>query len=723
MDDDFLNVESPEAGGPITSSTPQGEDSVVVSEGDRSLLDSLPTGVSVEFDVHHDQSTELVEVPSADLSELVGDTVEEPLSESTASSKQTRKRQRNTKSWKKNVAKEKLSKGQEHLNPKGKLIRGRALKPGCDESCKLGCSHRFGESDRKAIHQEFWNSYPTKESKWAFLALNVDQTKVMKHTGKEGEHKRKYSRVYSFRVRGEKIRVCKTMFLATLDICDAWVDTSMRKRDSRTGGISPDKRTFHGARKPNEELEKMKETVREHIRSLPRMPAHYTRATSSREYLHDNIQSVADMVTIYEEWMTEKHPEMEKIATYRQYNDIFNNEFNISFFIAKKDQCEDCVQYELASAEEKEKLKPAFDEHCLNMELAQTIRMADTKVAQLKSSTSLCVACFDYQKSLICPKARASVFYYKRKLSVNNFTIVDCGRHEDVCYCYTEVVGGKGSNEVASFLLHYIQEKVAKGITDFRFYSDNCAGQNKNRGVVSMYLYAAAKFGISITHRFLEKGHTWNAADNVHSLIERKVKPHDIYSPDEYYEKIAAAKRKAVPIQVIKVTQNMIYEWKNDLVPKLNLDKNVDGAAIPWTRLRQISVGNSCEHEFKYKVNLNDPGVTVSTKGVGRPVNLKSFEPKKAYNALIPLSKAKYNDLKHYCDHNLIPDDKKEFFRNLPCASQDLPDDDTADQIMEEAPVAGRARKRRVPTKKKSKNKSKTSDAPQDLSDDADNPE
>lgn len=103
------------------------------------------------------------------------------MSESTASTKQTRKRQRNTKSWKKNVAKEKLSKGLEHLNPKGKLVRGRALKPGCDESCKLRCSRRLGESDREEIHKEFWNSYPTKESKWAFLALNVDQTKEMKH--------------------------------------------------------------------------------------------------------------------------------------------------------------------------------------------------------------------------------------------------------------------------------------------------------------------------------------------------------------------------------------------------------------------------------------------------------------------------------------------------------------------------------------------------------------
>lgn len=67
MDVDFLNDESPEAGEHVSSSTPQGEDGLVVSEVDGSVLDSLPTEVYVEFDVHHDQSTELAEIPAADI--------------------------------------------------------------------------------------------------------------------------------------------------------------------------------------------------------------------------------------------------------------------------------------------------------------------------------------------------------------------------------------------------------------------------------------------------------------------------------------------------------------------------------------------------------------------------------------------------------------------------------------------------------------------------------
>lgn len=65
-------------------------------------------------------------------------------------------------------------------------------------------------------------------------------------------------------------------------------------------------------------------------------------------------------------------------------------------------------------------------------------------MARLQTSTNLVVAHFDYEKALICPKANAYIYYYRRKLSVNNFTIVDVGRFEDCCYVYDETVAKKG---------------------------------------------------------------------------------------------------------------------------------------------------------------------------------------------------------------------------------------------------------------------------------------
>ena len=63
------------------------------------------------------------------------------------------------------------------------------------------------------------------------------------------------------------------------------------------------------------------------------------------------------------------------------------------------------------------------------------------------------------------------------------------------------------------------------GETDI-FYSNNCSGQQKNKFMMALYLYAVNNLPniTSITHKFLIKGHTQNEGDSAHSLIEREVK-------------------------------------------------------------------------------------------------------------------------------------------------------------------------------------------------------
>lgn len=51
-------------------------------------------------------------------------------------------------------------------------------------------------------------------------------------------------------------------------------------------------------------------------------------------------------------WMKENLSDL-KPATERQYTDIFNTEFNIGFFIPKKDQCEICLDYRNSSEVDK----------------------------------------------------------------------------------------------------------------------------------------------------------------------------------------------------------------------------------------------------------------------------------------------------------------------------------------------------------------------------------
>lgn len=112
------------------------------------------------------------------------------------------------------------------------------------------------------------------------------------------------------------------------------------------------------------------------------------------------------------------------------------------------------------------------------------------------------------------------------------------------------ICGKTCANEVSSCLLDFIQANVKQGAKEFRFWSDNCAGQNRNRFVYSLYVYAAKKFNICVTHRFLQKGHTQNEGDGVHSVIERASHTKTIYTPHEWRLLLRWAKNEGEPYVV-----------------------------------------------------------------------------------------------------------------------------------------------------------------------------
>ena len=111
-----------------------------------------------------------------------------------------------------------------------------------------------------------------------------------------------------------------------------------------------------------------------------------------------------------------------------------------------------------------------------------------------------------------------------------------------VNHCFTSLFGTKG-------LLKDRAESSAKEVV---FYSDNCAEQNKNHNVAAMYALIVATTGVDvITHQFLEKGHTQNEGDSMHSTIEIVRAP--IYTPLQYYFIARSAKKTGKAYHVYKM--------------------------------------------------------------------------------------------------------------------------------------------------------------------------
>ncbi|KAJ8877723.1 hypothetical protein PR048_022178 [Dryococelus australis] len=259
----------------------------------------------------------------------------------------------------------------------------------------------------------------------------------------------------------QKVRVCKVFFRNTLAINDRSIRTVLEKMN-KVGNVllESDLRVKHGKQKAVDPI--IKEGIKQHIVSILKIERHYLRANTSRHFI-EGIKSIA---YIHKDYVDRYKEKKFYIANHTSFYRVFTQEFNISLYIPKKDLC-------------------------------------DT------------VAVYDLQAVVQLPKGDVSHFYYKSKLNVFNFTVYDFKTNTCECYCRN---GHRGVNELGSCVLQYLKKITLKKDADIVFYSDNCAGQQKNKCMLAIYLYAVRYLGIrSICHKYLIKGHTQNEGDSPHS--------------------------------------------------------------------------------------------------------------------------------------------------------------------------------------------------------------
>lgn len=232
------------------------------------------------------------------------------------------------------------------------------------------------------------------------------------------------------------------------------------------------------------------------------------------------------------------------------------------------------------------------------------------------------------------------------------------------CYMWDESVAKRGANEVSSCLLNFIERNAKDGVKEFRFWSDNCAGQNRNRIVYSLYVYAAKKFNVTIYHRFLEKGHTQNEGDSMHSVIERASKTKMIYTPEEWRLLARWAKNEGEPYEVCNMTRDRFFDFKTQINNKV-WQKNTKGTKVSWNSIKEVHVDNNDANKLFYKYNLTqeDSDIIIIR---GNTRNSLQTQLKTAYSQPLKVQFLKYKDLVGMCRSGVIPSEYSSFFESLP---------------------------------------------------------
>lgn len=534
------------------------------------------------------------------------------------------------------IINEKRNKGLAYKTQKGKIVNSRQVTP--FPICRKKCAEKINGNDQKALFDELWalGNYNKRSAYLSSLILDAPK-KTQRIRNTSGEPKpRGINHVYNVKVNGILIEVCKGCFLKTFGISNKCVEVAIKKKSVRVSGIpSPDKR---GSHVPSNKIgDDEIQVIKSHINSYPRYQSHYSRSHSKKFYLPTGL-SLTIMYQMYKEKSTNP-------VSYPYFGNIFRT-MGLSFKKPSLDTCHTCDAYrmkiKLALPQDAEILKGEVDVHHLEADSAYSMKKKDKE----ESSEVKRVYCFDLQQCLPTPFLKTNIVFYKRLLWTFNLTIYDCYSRKSFCYMWSEVDGGRGANQIASCLYHFLSS-LPIHVKQITFYSDTCAGQNKNSHVAAMFLCVSKlRPDLLIDQKFLVSGHTHMECDSVHAQIERKKKKSDmaIHLPRDWYNLVRLTSPK---ISVTVMTNDMFFNFAKLYKGPLQLRKiDKSGDKFIWHDVKWLRFSNENEPgviKFKQKLDTLTEFKEISFCRRGKAN--EPLDPEKCYECQVPISQEKKRDL------------------------------------------------------------------------------
>lgn len=571
--------------------------------------------------------------------------------------KRSRKRKAHPENWKKNVRKQLRLSGKEYANAKGQMVPARSLKPHCCQKCRYKCGEKVSEAERANIFKTFW-SLGNNDRQRDFICKSVMENEPQR-IKLQAKTRRKRSRIFSLVVEQQRLRVCKSFFMKTLDLGEKAIEYAVT-RSSAGAFTTKDKRGQHTPH--NKTPEAKVEEIKRYIESFPVVDGHYTRKDSKRQYLGSDL-NIRKMYNLYRQ---ECKSNKKKASSEQTYRNIFCNDYNYSFHVPKKDQCNTCNMYN-QSKDNSTELTEKYQKHIERKVRARQEKDNDKKYS--KENRSYHTAAFDLEAVLPVPCSLVNQAYYKRKLSCYNLSVYSLGDARGKCYLWNETEGKRGSCEIATCLLMYIKS-LPPSVTDVCLYSDTCTGQNRNRFVCMAMLHAVSSIPNvhTINQKFLESGHSQNECDSIHAAIEHAKKHTSVYYPHQW-ETIIQVARRNKPYTVVPLKHMDFLNFKpltSQVLPASQTDtrgKRVEWMKVKWFNYRKLEP--DCIY-FKYNFDDEEFNCLKLRSTTRRGKNAGTNIPK-CYNEKIPISEAKKSDLLSLCDTAVIPTEFHWYYKGLPC--------------------------------------------------------
>nr|CAI5819112.1 unnamed protein product [Callosobruchus analis] len=288
------------------------------------------------------------------------------------------------------------------------------------------------------------------------------------------------------------------------------------------------------------------------------------------------------------------------MCSYHTYRRVFRS-LSLSFHHPKKDQCSLCMTYRQGTVEQKRAIETVFVEHT-NQKNA--VRQKKDKVKELSKTypNIIASAVLDLQQVIALPISNQAAIFYRKRLSVFNFTVYDIGNKECICFQWDGTISKRGANEVSSCVASYLRDLDDREMFEVNLFADDCGGQNRNTIVFTMLLHTItnAKNLRSISLSFFETNHGQNEGDSAHSSIATAMSLVENISVPSELPPIFRLARRAQPYKVMVMCSNSFFDYKL-LSEKIRLKSTrmfTTGEKVNWSKVREIKVDKRKPTQF-----------------------------------------------------------------------------------------------------------------------------
>lgn len=582
------------------------------------------------------------------------------------SERKGKKRRRRLSLWNRNKAKTSKAFGLEYTSRSGKVVGTR--KPGRPCTCKNKCFSKVSEDDRASLLNIF-NNIGEKEKQDTYLCGLIQVKDIVRCRPRTGVKKPKsVTNKFILKSNCMEYNVCKRAFISVYGITMARVDRLVYC--NKSNNPSPkDLRGKHSNRS-NKIPDNILKQLDDHIKSFPNHQSHYSRESNGNvTYLSPDLNKKIMHNLYLEKYEPETYKKIQDgetnvvpIVSYDFFSRYFSLNYNMSFGHPRTDTCQLCdlLKNQINFETDEVKKSKLISEKELHVEKAELF-YEDLKKYQAMSKVmeNKCeVLAFDYQQNMPLPHVPAGDVFYKRQLWVYNFCIFSGRTGKSYFYMYNEVVAKKGKNEVISFINHFFNNYLDRGVDTVYIFSDNCSAQNKNHCLVQ-YLYTVAKkkeYGIStIIHRYPEPGHSFLPCDRNFGLIEKQKRRQErVFLPVTYQNIVSKTCKKFF---VINVTQDIILNYSDHFKQKFK-------AQTKLTLMLYRCMIYSLEGLLvSTAANTNLTGNHITLEKPSATLDLPD-PTQKLYNKILPIKPDKLRDVQDLVS-KYVPPDCLHFYSSL----------------------------------------------------------